>query len=133
MPKTSRALELMIEGRLGQSLGYDVTTFIRTEQELAAVAQSKPFKESQLQTAQAFSVAFLSEPLGPAARKLIVDLTTESDDFHVEGREVYWLCKAKQSDSQFSNARFEKILSMRATWRGMNTIRRLAAKYVPPS
>jgi uncharacterized protein (DUF1697 family) len=128
--KDIRALELMIEDRLGQSLGYEVTTFIRTEEELRAIAQHNPFKTPQLRAAQAFNVAFLSEPPGRAARKSIVGLTTEIDDFHVQGREVYWLCKAKQSDSKFNNARFEKVLKARATWRGMNTMRRLAAKYV---
>ena len=56
-------------------------------------------------------------------------LKTEIDDFHVHGREVYWLCKTKQSDSKFSNTRFEKILKARATWRNMNTVVRLTAKY----
>ena len=55
-------------------------------------------------------------------------LKTEIDDFHVHGREVYWLCKTKQSDSKFSNTRFEKILNARATWRNINTVVRLAAK-----
>ena len=131
--KDIRALELMIDDRVGRALGYEVTTFIRTEQELAAIAQHKPFKESQIQAALAFNVALLSQPLGPADRKLIMGLTTETDDFHVQGREVYWLCKAKQSDSKFNNARFEKVVNARATWRGMNTIRRLAAKYAPGS
>jgi len=47
----------------------------------------------------------------------------------VRGREVYWLAQTKQSDSKFNNVRFEKMLNARATWRGINTIRRLAAKY----
>ena len=124
-----RALERIIEDCLRESLRYEVTTFLRTEQELAAIAKYKPFKEAQLEVAQALNVAFLSEPPGVEAKKLITALTTDIDAFHVHGREVYWLCQARQSDSKFNNTRFEKILNTRATWRGINTIRRLAAKY----
>jgi hypothetical protein len=55
------------------------------------------------------------------------------DDFQVQGCEVYWLCRTRQSDSKFNNVRFEKMLNVRATWRGMNTIQRLIAKYAPSS
>ena len=37
-------------------------------------------------------------------------LKTDIDDFHVQGREVYWLCRVKQSDSKFSNVVLEKTL-----------------------
>ena len=56
-------------------------------------------------------------------------LQTELDEFHVNGREVYWLCRTRQSDSTFSNVRFEKLVETRATWRNINTVVRLAAKY----
>jgi uncharacterized protein (DUF1697 family) len=127
--KDLRALERTIEDRLRESLRYEVTTFLRTDQELAAIAKYKPFKESQLQAAEALNVAFLSEPPHVEARKLIMGLQTGSDAFRVQGREVYWLCQTRQSDSKFNNARFEKILNTRATWRGINTVRRLAGKY----
>lgn len=123
------ALERAIEDRLRESLRYEVTTFIRTEEELNSIAKYKPFDEPQLEAALAFNVGFLPEPPGPKAKKLILALRTEIDDFHVRGREVYWLCRTKQSDSKFNNTRFEKMLNARATWRGMNTIRRLAEKY----
>lgn len=127
--KDLRALELTIEDRLRGSLSYEVTTFLRTEKELASITRYQPFKESQLKAAQALNVAFLVEPPAPQATKLIKAFTSEVDDFHVHGREVYWLCHNRQSDSKFSNARFEKVVNARATWRGINTIKRLAAKY----
>ncbi len=58
-------------------------------------------------------------------------LKSDIDDFRVNGREVYWLCKLKQSDSKFSNMLFEKRLNVRVTFRGINTVARLAAKYAP--
>jgi uncharacterized protein (DUF1697 family) len=126
------ALQRKIESQLLRSLGYEVKTFLRTVPEVVAIARYKPFNELQLRSATAFNVAFLADPLGVEAEKSLMTLRTEIDDFRVHGREVYWLCKKKQSDSKFSNTRFEKILNARATWRNMNTIVRLAAKYSRP-
>jgi uncharacterized protein (DUF1697 family) len=128
--KDRAALEQRIEDRLRKSLGYEVKTFIRTGAEVVAIAHYKPFEETQLRSAQALNVAFLAEPLGAKAKKSLMALRTEIDDFHVHGREVYWLCKRRQSDSTFSNVRFEKTLEVRATFRGLNTVAKLAAKYV---
>jgi uncharacterized protein (DUF1697 family) len=124
-----RALELLIEDGLRESLGYEVTTFLRTEEEVSAIAKYEPFKKSHLRDAAALNVGFLVDPPTPAAKKLIATFKSEIDDFHVRGREVYWLSQTKQSDSKFNNVRFEKMLNTRATWRGINTVKRLAAKY----
>jgi uncharacterized protein (DUF1697 family) len=128
--KDIRLLQQKIENQLLRSLGYEVKAFLRTVPEVAAIARYKPFDESQLGLAAALNVAFLADPLSAEAAKSVVSLKTEIDDFHVHGREVYWLCKTKQSDSRFSNTRFEKMLKTRATWRNINTVVRLAAKYV---
>jgi uncharacterized protein (DUF1697 family) len=122
-------LQQKIESQLLRSLGYEVKTFLRTVPEVAAIARYKPFHESKLKSAAALNVAFLIEPIGAESEKSLLGLRTEIDDFHVHGREVYWLCKTKQSDSRFSNTRFEKILNARATWRNVNTVKRLVAKY----
>jgi len=124
-----RALELLIEDGLRKALGYEVTTFIRTDEELAGIAKYEPFKQSHLRGAAALNVGFLVDPPGAAAKKLIAAFKSEIDDFDVRGREVYWRSQTKQSDSKFNNVRFEKMLNARATWRGINTIRRLAAKF----
>lgn len=124
-----KALQLKIENQLLHSLGYEVKAFLRTLPEIAAIAEYKPFNKSQLSAAAALNVAFLADPLNAGAEKPLMALKSEIDDFHVHGREVYWLCMTKQSDSKFSNARFEKIVKARATWRNVNTVKRLAAKY----
>jgi uncharacterized protein (DUF1697 family) len=124
-----RVLQQKIENQLLRSLGYEVKAFLRTIPEVAAIARYKPFSKSQLSSAAALNVAFLADPLGPEAEKSLLALKTEIDDFHANGREVYWLCKKKQSDSKFSYTRFEKMLNARATWRNVNTVVRLAAKY----
>ena len=49
-----------------------------------------------------------------------------SDDFAVHGREVYWLRRAQQSDTNFSGARLERAMKMPATVRSITTVRKLA-------
>jgi uncharacterized protein (DUF1697 family) len=128
-PGKVAALERKIEKHLHRSLGYEVRTFVRTEAEVAAIARYKPFADGHLRSAQSLNVAFLGDPLEPSAVKLLMAMRSSIDDFHVNGREMYWLCRKKQSESTFSNARFEKGLDRRATFRGVKTIVKLAAKY----
>jgi uncharacterized protein (DUF1697 family) len=122
-------LEKKIESKLRAALGYDVATFIRTDVELKAVANYKAFAQSQLDAATAFNVAFLKESLDDNSNQKVMSLRTDIDDFHVHGRELYWLCQKKQSDSTFSNAVLEKTLGRPSTLRGMETVRKIAEKY----
>ena len=121
-------LEAKIEKALEAALGYEVATFLRTPAELAAIAARAPFPAARLAAARALNVAFLKAPLDAAAERALAGLRSEVDDFHVHGREVWWLCQVKQSESKFSNVRFEKALGVRATIRGIETVRKIAAK-----
>jgi uncharacterized protein (DUF1697 family) len=123
-----RGLERKIERRLEDALGYEVATFIRTDAEVIAVSRHRPFTAARRQASAALNVGFLAEPLTAAGRKALMTFKTGIDDFHVHGREVYWLCARKQSESTFSNVRFEKTLGVRATFRGINTIQRLVER-----
>ena len=123
------SLERKIEGRLRASLGYEVKTFVRSLPEVAAIARYKPFAEARMRSAGALCVGFVAEPLGRAATTSLMALRTEIDDFHVHGREVYWLCVKRQGESKFSNMAFERALKISVTFRGVNTIARLAERY----
>ena len=127
--KDTAKLEKSIEKQLNEALGYEVSTFIRSDSELAEIAIYKPFKQSLLDSASALNVAFLSKPLDAKSKKLVMGLKTEIDDFHVHGREIYWMCLRKQSESKFSNNLLEKTLGMKSTMRGINTVRKMAEKY----
>lgn len=124
-----RVLEMRIEKLLQSSLGYAVSTFVRTEDEIRTISVYKPFSDEILSTAQALNVGFLHDPLSPAAVEAAMRFRTELDDFHVHGREIYWLCRARQSDSKFVSKPFEKAINGAVTFRSTKTIARLAAKY----
>jgi uncharacterized protein (DUF1697 family) len=127
--RNPKLLKRTIENELRKVLGYEVATFLRTDAELAAIAQYKPFRQSDLDRAVALNIAFLADPLDDESKRRLMAFKTDIDDFHVHEREIYWLCRKKQSDSTFSNAALEKALHLRATFRGANTIKKLAAKY----
>ena|ERR1700690_2287123 len=122
-------LEKQIEVKLRDSLHYDVATFIRTDAELKAITDYKPFPQSQLDAATAFNIAFLKGPPDAASKNKVMSLRTAIDDFQIHGRELFWLCQKKQSESTFSNAVLEKMLRKPSTLRGGETVKKIAAKY----
>jgi uncharacterized protein (DUF1697 family) len=128
--RNTAALEKKIEAFLLKMLGYEVATFIRTPGELAAVAQYKPFTDSELNAeGNTLYIGFLPRsPTDSAVEKLLAS-KTDGDDFHLQGREVYWLIRTSFSESKFSGARLEKTLGMAGTLRNSTTVRKLAAKY----
>ena len=127
--KDCEALRGRIESSLRNSLGYEVTTFLRTAAEVVAIAGYQPFPQAAVASAAAYCVGFLAAPLGEEAARRALALKAEVDDFHLHGCELYWLTRLKQSESKFSNAVFEKATGTRITFRNRNTIQKLAAKY----
>jgi uncharacterized protein (DUF1697 family) len=126
---SAKALEKRIEHCLAEALGYQVTTFIRSTKELAAVARYKPFAAEPEDDETILYIGFLANNPGDEAKQKLLSFTTEVDDFHLSGREVYWLRRKKMGESMFSGARLEKTFGMQATFRNATTVRKLALKY----
>ena len=124
-------LERKIEKQLHAAFGFEIHTFIRTADEVAAVAAHTAFDAAELAAARTHVVGFLASAPDAAALKVIAGFESDIDRFHVHGRELYWLSRLGQSESTFSNALFEKKLGMRSTFRGLNTLHKLLAKYPP--
>lgn len=124
-----QSLQRRLEQHLAAELGFPVAAFIRTSDELLAIAAFPSFSSADLEQAAAFNVAFLHNPPSQTAAQRLMALRTDIDDFHVGGREVYWLCRKRQSESAFSNAVLEKTLGQQATLRGMNTVRKIADRW----
>jgi len=123
------ALEERLAARLERTLGYPVAVFVRTSTEMAAIAAYAPFPASRVRTAKAFCVGFLASPLGRTAAAALMSLRTPDDDFHLHGRELYWLTQIRQGESAFSNNLFEKTVKVQTTFRNMTTVQRLAIRY----
>ena len=121
------ALERKIEAHLLQGFGFEIHSFVRTLDEVAAVATHPAFDADAAATTQV--VGFLRSAATPEALDTIARLATPIDRLQVHGRELLWCSDHKQSESVFSNATFERALDMRTTFRGLSTLRKLVAKY----
>lgn len=119
-------LEQRIEAHLAKALGYEVITFVRSADEMAAVAAHEPFSAAARQAAFGLMIAFLKKQPPAAAIDRLLAYRRDSDDFAVHGREVYWLRRAQQSETKFSGATLERALGGPATARNVTTVRKLA-------
>lgn len=124
----TRALEDKIEGHLRKSLGFEVATLVRSVSDLSAIAGLKPFPDADTPGYSLYVGLLRSRP-GAAEREKVFALQTPTDEFRVEGRELYWLCRTKSMDSIVSGGKLEKAVGMPATFRNVTTIRKLAQKY----
>ncbi|MBI3402657.1 MAG: DUF1697 domain-containing protein [Acidobacteria bacterium] len=123
------ALEKKIEMVLRGALGYDVSTFLRTDAEIARIAAHPPFPPLKLHDARTLNIGFLKARLDAASTRALMAFTSDVDDFHTHEREIYWLCRVGQSDSKFSNVKLEKAIGATCTFRNITTVTKLAAKY----
>lgn len=124
-----RKIEQLISAGLHKALGYEVHSFVRTRDELAAVESFKPFAADKIENAMAYHVGFGTGPYGAVHKKNLAGLETPTDDLLAEGHEIYWICATRSSDSKVSGSSIEKALGGRTTLRNINTVRRLLAKY----
>ncbi|HBB86692.1 MAG TPA: DUF1697 domain-containing protein [Blastocatellia bacterium] len=129
--KDTAVLQRKIEKHLHQALGYEVATLVRTLAELEQVANHRPFAETEMNLpGNTLYVGFIADNPAKAASQKVEALATDADDLKVAGREVYWLLKHTNfSDSKLSGAILERTLGMKATFRNINTVRRILKKY----
>jgi uncharacterized protein (DUF1697 family) len=119
------SLRKQIEKKLRAVFGYEVAVFIRTKAELAKIAKYKPFPQSKVETGTEFNIIFLAETLDEKVTRKVRALQTDTDEFHVHGREIYWLRRRKEGRSIFSTVPLEKALGRQFTVRGATTIKRM--------
>lgn len=122
------ALEQRIEKELKKGLGYEVLTFVRSPDEIAAAATYEPFGDpAKLPPMHAMYVGFLKTRPSDGAREKLLTLRSHIDDLQLREREVYWRCVKSLRESLVSGAALEKTLGP-ATLRNVTTVRKLAAK-----
>lgn len=123
-------LEADIEEHLAGELGYEVPTFVRSPAELEAVATFTPPGSGQADdSGTSLYVMFLRTPVDDTLASTFAGLESETDRFHVSGREVYWHIQGKVSESPLFGGALEKATrGVETTMRNMTTVRKLVAK-----
>lgn len=124
-------LETTLSAHLEQRLGYAVEVFVRTREEIARVATDAPLGDRWTAVPDVSTqVIFLAEPPTEAATRVLTSLETASDAFAVSGRELYWRCAGRMTDSTVWQTPPLKGLKLPSnTMRNLKTVQRLAELY----
>ncbi|HEY5708211.1 MAG TPA: DUF1697 domain-containing protein [Solirubrobacterales bacterium] len=125
----AEALTRWIEAGLGESLGYEVPVFLRSADELRAMAAHEPFERSALAASKGkVQVVLLAQKPAAANRKETLALSSDNDRLAVEGRELYWLPRGGMSESELDLKAIGAALGLH-TIRTKGTIDQIATKH----
>ena len=127
--KAGPALEASIETALKKALGYDVPTFVRSLTEAVTAAERRLFPEKDVAAAGALLVGMLKAPVAAGAQKRLDALDPSQHAFAIVGRELYWLCKVKQSETKLTPNQTARVRGGSTTMRSMVSLRKLVAKH----
>lgn len=119
-------MEKKIEAGLKAALGYEVSTFLRTPAELAAITAANPFPVEEGHTVH---IGFHHATISDTVREKMLSSRTTMDDFHVKDRELYWLCRGKTTESLVSWPKVMKSVTVPSTMRNMTMLSKLVSKY----
>lgn len=118
-----------IEEALARSLGYDVAVFLRSADELRAIAEHKPFDRRLVEaSAGKLQVTLLAEKPAARVRDEVMAHATDEDRLAFNDRELYWLPSGRMRESVLDVRSIDKLLGS-TTMRTKGTIEQLAAKY----
>ena len=118
-----------VEAELDARLGYDVPVFLRSIEEVAAIAAREPFDPKAVAKSKGkLQVSLLAKKPSASARKQVLALASDEDLLAIEGRELYWLPSGGLLESDLDLKAIAALLGA-DTRRTMGTIEQIAAKY----
>ena len=122
-------LHSRIEAALESMLGYDVTVFLRSADEIRAIAAYEPFSAAQVERSNGkIQVMMLTGKPATGARKSVLALATDDDALAFGERELYWLPSGGMSDSNLDLKGIGQVLGTN-TIRTKGTVEQMAAKF----
>lgn len=123
------ALAERVEAELDARLGYDVPVFLRSTEEVAAIAVHRPFDARAVKRSQGkLQVSLLKGKPTAAQRRRVLALATDADLLDLHGRELYWLPSGGLLESGLDLKAIEREIGP-DTRRTMGTIEQIAAKH----
>ncbi len=124
-----RALVELIERELAALLGYPVATFVRTREEVVAIAAAEPFDAATRAHLHGKpQVMLLGSAPNATARRKALALAGDEDALALCGRELHWLPAGGVSESALDHAELARLLGP-ATVRTMGTIEQIAVRH----
>jgi uncharacterized protein (DUF1697 family) len=127
--KSETAVTKQVEKGLAEGLGYEVTTFLRSIDEVAKIAAQEPFEAKLVEASKGkLQVSMLAKKPTAAARKKVLALASDEDRLAIEGRELFWLPGGGTIESDLDLKAIDKLLG-KGTMRTKGTIDQIAAKH----
>jgi uncharacterized protein (DUF1697 family) len=118
-----------IEAGLAESLGFEVTVFLRSADEMRALAGHQPFTASAVGRSKGkLQVILLGARPSASARGAVSELATPDDQIELGDREVYWLPSGGTRDSRLDLKAIEAQVGP-TTMRTKGTLDELARKH----
>ena len=122
-------LQKRVEAELEKRLGYDVAAFLRSFEEVAAIAAREPFDARAIGRSKGKpQVQLLAKKPSAAARKNALALAGPDDEMAFAGRELHWLPSTGLSETEVDLKALDKALG-KGTMRTAGTIDQIARKY----
>jgi uncharacterized protein (DUF1697 family) len=122
-------LQKRVEKELDERLGYDVAVFLRSAEEVAAIAARDPFPARAVAASKGKpQVVLLGRKPSAKATKEVLALAPDGDLMEIEGRELHWLPAVGLSETELDTKALDRALGQ-GTTRTAGTIEQIAAKY----
>ena len=130
---SAAGLESKIEKHLERAFDYAVPTMVRSAIEVKASAVYTPFPSLDAVPKEGgLYVGFLKSPLDKERAVRVAALSDASNEFHVYGREVYWLARDRRAVLKGVGSKLDRAVGVPFTVRNVTTVRRLADRLTPP-
>jgi uncharacterized protein (DUF1697 family) len=122
-------LRKRVEAELDERLGYDVAVFLRSFDEVTAIAAREPFSARAISKSKGKpQVQLLAKKPTAAAQKKALALAGPDDEMSFEGRELHWLPSTGLSETEVDVKALDRALG-KGTLRTAGTIGQIADKY----
>jgi uncharacterized protein (DUF1697 family) len=125
--KSADKLRTQIEQSLQDSLGFEVDTFLRTEQQLKSILNANPYQLDSAQDAMVHvHVFFFHQPVPMEIMEVFDRNQTSTDRVEVIGTEAYWRCVGRMTDSTYwKQPEIRKVKLPINTSRNIETVKRM--------
>jgi uncharacterized protein (DUF1697 family) len=115
---------------LSRALGFEVRSFLRTADEVRAIAAFEPFPPEIVDASQGkLQVALLAKAPPKRVRDEVLALATNADHLAIRGRELYWLPSGPTMRTDL-NLRLIDSMVGENTRRTKKMIEEIAAKFL---
>jgi uncharacterized protein (DUF1697 family) len=118
-----------LEKHLERALGHEVVIFLRSANDVKAIAAHEPFSPKDVAASKGkVQVALLGKKPTAAKEKKALALATDQDLLVFGKRELYWLPSGGTMESELDRKALDDLLGP-STMRTKGTVEQLAAKF----